>query len=133
MGEKKEPYKPAEDQKKLSAKEFEEEPLCEYMWHEKQMGFQVPVAVMSIKPVQTVSSLLAMVVIRYGDVMLKEIKLIQGRQGKFLSWPARAYLDSGGVQKYQDYIFMETDLRHFLESKVEEEYLNLKGGSDDGE
>ena len=101
------------------------EPLAEYLWQNKDGTANVNVAIQDIKPVQSTSNLRAFVAIKYGDVTIKELKLVQGKQGIFLAYPSKAYLAAGGVQKFQDFIYMDNDFKNFLAGKVLQEYEQI--------
>jgi len=68
------------------------------------------------------------------NIEIKFLKLIEGRNGYFLSFPSY----KGSDDKYHDYIYVPKELKDSLLEKVKSEYSKLSGNStvqddDDGE
>lgn len=57
-----------------------------------------------------------------GIIAIRDIKLVKGKKGKFISWPSRSY-EADGETKYVDIAFvMDKDVKADLEKKIKKAY-----------
>jgi DNA-binding cell septation regulator SpoVG len=61
------------------------------------------------------------------NIEIKFLKLIEGKNGYFLSFPSY----KGSDNKYHDYVYMSKEMKDDLLELVKVEYSKLSGSSDD--
>jgi DNA-binding cell septation regulator SpoVG len=71
------------------------------------------------------SNLKAFAVIEYHGIEIKDIKVMDGRNGLFISWPSREYTDQQGEKKYSYTIWIPDEaLRDEINNFILTEYHN---------
>ena len=78
------------------------------------------------------SKILATFSAEFDDVLIiRDIKLIDGSKGKFISWPNRAYKDEDEVKYYDQAFITDKELKSQLEDKIKKAYKKAKEEDDE--
>lgn len=66
-------------------------------------------------------------------VTIRDIRLMAGSKGRWISWPSRPYKDKEGKDKYFDYIALDKETKEKTESDIKaqiDKILNPQGKED---
>ena len=80
-----------------------------------------------VYPVKSNGNLLANASIEIESIVIKGFKIVEGRDGDFVSWPSQKGKDG----KYYDQVYaLNKDLRREVEDNILDEYENVKANED---